>query len=122
MARVEPVPTLPPTHWVRAMAGLTACTGVTPVHLRIACQTTLSYLIVMVLTGWDAAYRALWGRPIWAMLTTISVAETSIGAVYRKGSLRLVGTVAGMVLGEATLYLAVLVNGLSHANHPAKVR
>ncbi|KAL6775961.1 hypothetical protein ACKKBG_A19255 [Auxenochlorella protothecoides x Auxenochlorella symbiontica] len=120
VARVEPVPALPPGRWDRLMGGLTARTGITPLHLRIACQTAASYGLVMVLTGVDASYLALWERPIWAMLTTISVAETSIGAVYKKGSLRVVGTVVGMALGLATLYLAVLINGLNHDNHPAK--
>lgn len=122
VARVEPVPALPPGRWDRLMGGLTVRTGITPLHLRIACQTAASYGLVMVLTGVDASYLALWERPIWAMLTTISVAETSIGAVYKKGSLRVVGTVVGMALGLATLYLAVLINGLNHDNHPAKVR
>ncbi|KFM28786.1 hypothetical protein F751_6307 [Auxenochlorella protothecoides] len=120
VARVEPVPALPPGRWDRLMGGLTVRTGITPLHLRIACQTAASYGLVMVLTGVDASYLALWERPIWAMLTTISVAETSIGAVYKKGSLRVVGTVVGMALGLATLYLAVLINGLNHDNHPAK--
>ena len=55
------------------------------------------------------------------MLAIVSVAETSIGAVYQKGSLRLLGTVVGTALGLGTLYFAVLCNGLNHENNPAKV-
>lgn len=58
---------------------------------------------------------------VWAMLSTVSVAESSIGAVYHKGTLRLLGTIVGAVLGLGTLYFAVLCNGLNHENNPAKV-
>lgn len=55
------------------------------------------------------------------MIATMAVAETSIGAVYHKGLLRILGTILGAVLGLGTLYFAVLCNGLSHANAPGKV-
>lgn len=55
------------------------------------------------------------------MITVMSIAEISIGETYRKGLLRMVGTVLGAACGIFTLYFAVLCNGLSHENHPLKV-
>ena len=56
------------------------------------------------------------------MVSAMAVAETTIGAVYQKSILRLLGTVVGAALGLGTLYFAVLCNGLSHENKPLKVR
>ena len=55
------------------------------------------------------------------MIGTIAVAESSIGVVYHKGLVGMLGTAVGAFLGLGTLYFAVLCNGLSHGNSPGKV-
>ena len=60
--RVKPVEPRAPSRWDRWMLRLRASAGVSSTHLRIATQTCVSYLVIMLFTAIEPIYDGLFKR------------------------------------------------------------
>lgn len=88
--------------------------------LRVSAQVVVAYAFIMTLEASDAAYSALYQKPLWAAVAVITLVDAGSGASIRRGLFRVLGTIGGAFAGMAVTYIAYGINGGSYQNTTTK--